>query len=194
MRVLAISGSLRRQSANSHLVRATVHLAPDGVSVSIYTQLEDVPPFNPDRDGGDPPAVVLEFRRQLQSCDALIISSPEYAHGVPGVLKNALDWIVGSGELVGKPVALLRTSSRGAYAHASLTETLTVMSAVVVAGASVVAPLNGRPMDAAAMALDGECATVIRSALAVLMDAANWGRTRDPGPIALTTDGTSGGA
>jgi chromate reductase, NAD(P)H dehydrogenase (quinone) len=170
-RVLAISGSLRRHSGNSTLVSAVAQLAPDGACVSIYPRLEEIPPFNPDRDGPDPPTAVLDLREQLQRCDALVISSPEYAHGVPGVLKNALDWIVGSGELMGKPVALLRTSSRGAFAHASLVETMTVMSAVVVIAASVVVPLDGRPLTPAAIVADSELSAIVRSALAALIHA-----------------------
>src|SRR5678815_2488952 len=100
VRVLAISGSLRRASSNSALIEAVARLAPDTVDVSIYRELETLPPFNPDRDSGPAPAAVARFRAALQACDAVLISSPEYAHGVPGVLKNALDWLVGSGELL----------------------------------------------------------------------------------------------
>ena len=100
VRVLAISGSLRRLSSNTALVGAVARLAPEIVEVSIYRGLADLPPFNPDIDDDRLPAAVATFRGRLQACDAVLISSPEYAHGVPGVLKNALDWVVGSGELV----------------------------------------------------------------------------------------------
>jgi chromate reductase, NAD(P)H dehydrogenase (quinone) len=110
VRVLAISGSLRRASSNSALVGAVARLAPDAVEVSIYRELEALPPFNPDLDEDNAPAAVARFRAALQACDAVLISSPEYAHGVHGVLKNALDWVVGSGELVDKPIALINTS------------------------------------------------------------------------------------
>jgi len=110
IRVLAISGSLRRASSNSALVAAVARLAPQTVDVSIYCELDELPPFNSDLDGDDAPAGVSRFRAALQACDAVLISSPEYAHGVPGVLKNALDWVVGSGELVDKPFALINTS------------------------------------------------------------------------------------
>ena len=98
--MLAISGSLRRDSSNSALVAAVARLAPDTVDVSTYGELEALPPFNPDRDGDDAPAEVARFRAALQRCDAVLISRPEYAHGVPGVLKNALDWVVGTGEFI----------------------------------------------------------------------------------------------
>ena len=131
VRVLAISGSLRQASSNSALIGAAARLAPDTVDVSIYRELETLPPFNPDLDNGPAPAAVTRFRAALKACDALLISSPEYAHGVPGVLKNALDWVVGSGELVDKPVALINASARATHAWESLAETLSVMSAQV---------------------------------------------------------------
>jgi len=88
VRVLAISGSLRRASSNSALVSAAVHVAPVGVEVSTYSELADVPPFNPDLDTDPAPVGVVRFRAALEACDAILISSPEYAHGVSGVLKK----------------------------------------------------------------------------------------------------------
>src|SRR5215510_1633664 len=96
IRVLAISGSLRRASSNTALVNAAARLAPSGIEVAIYEDLDQLPPFNPDLDNDTPPTPVCEFRAALRSADAVLVSSPEYAHGVPGVLKNALDWVVGS--------------------------------------------------------------------------------------------------
>jgi chromate reductase len=137
VRVLAISGSLRRASSNGALVRAAVRLAPAGVELSIYGELADIPPFNPDLDTEDVPVAVSRFRAALQASDAVLISSPEYAHGVPGVLKNALDWLVRSGELIDKPIAVINASARATYAHASLCETLTTMSGCVIEDASI---------------------------------------------------------
>jgi len=96
-----------------------------------------VPAFNPDDDVEPAPDVVADFRHRLHESDAVLISTPEYAHGVPGALKNALNWIVGSGELVDKPIGLLNPSPRSTYAQASLKETLTVMSARLVDAASI---------------------------------------------------------
>src|SRR5438105_3807739 len=105
MQILGISGSLRRVSSNTALLRAASLLAPQGVEITLYDGLGDLPPFNPDLEGAEPPSV-LDFRARIQEADGVLISSPEYAHGVPGVLKNALDWLVGSEkiEIVGKPV------------------------------------------------------------------------------------------
>ena len=171
LRILAISGSLRRVSSNTALVHAASELAPDGLEIRVFTQLAEVPLFNPDLDGEQPPAAVLQFRLELDASAALLISSPEYAHGVPGALKNALDWIVGSGEIVGKPVALFNASPRATHAQASLVETLRVMSANVVDAASIAVPLSGRHLDASGIVADTELSSIIRSALAELARA-----------------------
>ena len=147
VQVLAISGSLRRSSSNSALVAAAARLAPAGVQISIFDGLADLPAFNPDFDQERTPDAVVRFRTQLRTSGAILISAPEYAHGIPGALKNALDWVVGSGELIGKPIGLVNTSARATHAWQSLVETLTVMSATVVPGASIVIPLQG-PTDA----------------------------------------------
>jgi chromate reductase len=166
--VLAMSGSLRRGSSNSALVRAVPRLAPDTVEVFIYGELEALPPFNPDLDDEHAPAAVARFRAALRACDAVLISSPEYAHGVPGVLKNALDWVVGSGELVDKPVALINTSTRATHAWSSLAETLSVMSARVILDASITVSLGGRMLDADGIVADAAIASALRSAIYVL--------------------------
>jgi chromate reductase, NAD(P)H dehydrogenase (quinone) len=171
-RVLAISGSLRRASSNTALVEALTRLAPAGVAIAIYGELGEIPPFNPDLDAGAI-APVRRFRSALDSCDALVISSPEYAHGVAGVLKNALDWVVGSGELIDKPVALINASKRAVLAHASLKEILTTMSGRVVDAASPVVPLDGRSWTAADIAADAELSALVSHALAELVRAAS---------------------
>jgi chromate reductase, NAD(P)H dehydrogenase (quinone) len=168
VRILAISGSLRRTSSNTTLIHAAADVAPDGIEVRIYTRLAELPPFNPDDDGDRPPAAVAHFRSQIDATAALLICSPEYAHGVPGVLKNALDWLVGSGEIVGKPIALVNASPRAVHAQASLVETLRVMSADLVDEASITIPLSGRTLDRAGIAADGELCGAIRSALIAL--------------------------
>lgn len=172
VRILAISGSLRQRSSNSALVEAVAKLAPAAVDVCIYTELEGLPPFNPDRDGDGAPAAVGRFRAALGACDAVVISSPEYAHGVPGVLKNALDWVVGSGELVNKPIALINASGRATHAWASLAETLTVMSAHLVPDASITVPLEGRAMDADGLVGDAGRSRALLHAIEALAAAA----------------------
>jgi NAD(P)H-dependent FMN reductase len=147
IQILAISGSLRAVSSNTALLRAASILATDGVAISLYTGLNDLPHFNPDIEGTDlEPSSVLDFRTQLRQSDGVLICSPEYAHGVPGVLKNALDWVVGSGELAGKPVVLLNASPRATHGQASLKETISVMDARIINKASIALPLLGRKL------------------------------------------------
>jgi NAD(P)H-dependent FMN reductase len=160
MDILAISGSLRAASSNSVVIRAAALLAPPQVSVTAYTGLVSIPPFNPDDDGDAVPPTVADLRSRIATAGAVLICSPEYAHGVPGVLKNALDWLVGGIEIVDKPVALINASSRATIAQAQL--------ARVSDRASVTIPLTGRPLDEFALAADYELASTLRRALAAL--------------------------
>lgn len=164
MRLLAISGSLRRSSSNAALLHAAVTLAPAGVEITVYDGLADLPHFNPDLAEAEPPAVT-DLRARLHESDGVLISSPEYAHGVPGVLKNALDWLVGSEEFVGKLVALLNASPRATYAQASLAETITTMSGCIVAEASITVPLLGKHLDAAGIVSHPELSSALRAAI-----------------------------
>jgi chromate reductase, NAD(P)H dehydrogenase (quinone) len=137
MRILAISGSLRSRSSNTAVLRVARTLAPSGVDIILYESLGALPHFNPDLDGEEPPQSVLELRYEVGLADGLLISSPEYAHGVPGSLKNALDWLVASVEFPGKAVALLNTSPRATHAPAQLSEILMTMGARFIPEASV---------------------------------------------------------
>jgi NAD(P)H-dependent FMN reductase len=177
LRVLAICGSLRAASSNRALVEAATLLAPGGVEVSMYQQLDRLPAFNPDLDAEVPPPIVAEFRSALHNCDAVLISSPEYAHGVPGVLKNALDWVVSSGEFIDKPVAVVNASARATHAWRSLTETLTVMSARVIDDASITVPLDGKRLDGSGIAADADLAPLLMAALKQLIGAVRVRRT-----------------
>jgi NAD(P)H-dependent FMN reductase len=182
VRILAISGSLRASSSNTLLLKAAASLAPHGVAVVMYHGLGDLPHFNPDLDKAlddpDLPAQVRDLRTQVAGADALLISTPEYAHGVPGSLKNALDWLVGGSEMPGKPVALLNASPRSVHAQASLAETLRTMSADVVADSPFLAPLERG--EASAPSVPGaETAGAIRAAFAALVRAAAAGGADD---------------
>lgn len=139
-RLLAVSGSLRAASSNSTLLEAIIGLAPPGTTTDVYDALAGLPHFNPDldREGMAPPPPVAELRAAVGAADAVLIVSPEYAHGVPGSLKNALDWLVSSPEMIDRPFAVVTASPLqvgGPYAHAQLRETLRTMSADVVADA-----------------------------------------------------------
>jgi chromate reductase, NAD(P)H dehydrogenase (quinone) len=175
VRILAISGSLRAASINTALLSAAITLCPDSVEMILYQGLKDLPHFNPDLEEAHLPPVD-DFRRQLRNADAILICSPEYAHGVPGVLKNALDWVVGSGEFMGKPVALLNASPRATHAQASLIETLTTMDACVVKEACISLPLMGRGLDASGIAAEPDFALALQMAIATLVSAVRVNR------------------
>ena len=170
MRILAISGSLRALSFNTAALQAAVALAPAGLEIVIYTGLGDLPHFNPDLDTDEPPAIVKALRLEVGRSDGLLIASPEYAHGVSGAFKNALDWLVSCVELPNKPVALINTSQRAIHAQAHLREILTTMSARLIGRASVTLPLMGRTLDAAGIVADPDLSDQLREALACLAD------------------------
>ena len=167
-RVLAISGSLRAASTNTAALQALALLAPPGVAVTLYAGLRTIPPFDPDEDDALP-APVVELRTAIATADALVISSPEYARGVAGSLKNALDWLVSGSEIPGKRIGLVNTSPRAVHAQAALRLTLETMSATLVEEACVTLPLLGRGLDAGAIAADPALAKSLSAALAALM-------------------------
>ena len=151
---------------------AAARLAPVGVEIAIYRELGDIPPFNPDLDTESAPAAVVRFRAALEASDAILISSPEYAHGVPGVLKNALDWLVGSGELIDKPIAVINASPRSTHAFSSLIETLKTMSGQVIADASITVAVSGRLHNEREMCADPAVSMQLRDALSALASTA----------------------
>jgi chromate reductase len=171
MNFLAISGSLRAASLNSALLRATARLAPPGISVQLFQGLGDLPLFNPDIEETDPLSVAT-LRNQIIAADALIIASPEYAHGITGVLKNALDWLVSSEAFINKPVALFNASPLSVHAHASLREIVTVMSARVVDESSIALPVRGSGLDEDGIYDEPNMSAFIREALLALARAA----------------------
>jgi chromate reductase len=140
IRILAVSGSLRAHSTNTTLLLSAARLAPPDVQIDLYRGLGDLPLFNPDLDGNEPDAV-RRFQAALAAADGILICSPEYAHGVSGAMKNALDWLVSDVNLVGKPVALLNASPRATIAQEALLETLRTMSWNVVTEASRAVPV-----------------------------------------------------
>lgn len=151
MNILAISGSLRANSTNTSLLRAAAELAPPNVTVTLYDGLEQLPPFSPERDKENNSEPVNTLRSLLQKSDAVLFCTPEYIHGIPGTLKNMLDWIASSGEFVDKPVGVISASpsdSGGSRAHTSLSYTLTVLTAAVLENASLIVPFIRRRLDA----------------------------------------------
>jgi len=138
VRILAICGSLQARSANLTLLQDAAASAPEGVEVPIFDGLGDLPHFNPDLD---PTPAVHRWRRALAESDGVLVASPEYGHSLPGVLKNGIDWVIGSGELEGKIVAItaaVGSSDRGLRGLKALRDTLGAVSATIVGGEPIV--------------------------------------------------------
>jgi len=164
LNVLAISGSLRAASTNSQLLQAAELLAPSNMRIEHYEGIGLLPHFSPDLTA-QLPQPVAELNERIIQADGLLISCPEYARGIPGSFKNALDWLVGSSEFPNKPVVLFNASPRASHAQAALREILATMSARLLDEASMAVPLLGRDLDAAAIAADEALAQPIHSAL-----------------------------
>ncbi len=171
MCLLTVSGSLRAVSSNGAVLDAVAALAPSHVHVTRFDGLADLPAFNPDLDGegAAPPPAVARWRAAIAGADAMVICSPEYAHGVPGSLKNALDWLVSGPDVPGLPVAVVNATTRAHIAHASLIETLRTMSAMVVEAASVRLPLAPGQRTAEAILADPVASALLTDALAALL-------------------------
>jgi chromate reductase len=167
MKILAISGSLRTASLNSAMLRAMTRLASKNLRITLYGDMGNLPLFNPDIEADDP-AHVAALREQIVAADAILIASPEYAHGVTGVMKNALDWMVGCEAFVNKPVAILNASPRATFADESLREIITMMSAVIIEEASITVPIIGARLDEDGIFTHQEISASLIAALAAI--------------------------
>lgn len=166
MNVLGISGGLGIKSVNTAILRAAISLAPRDMKVSVFDGLNLIPHFNPDLDKVPAPETVAHFRNLIKLADGLIISSPEYVHGVPGSLKNALDWLVSSGEQSGKPLLLLSVSGGGGEkVHEQLTEILTVMEVKVISGAKLFTGVVRKAFDAQGNLTGSEVTEILKRSL-----------------------------
>ena len=138
MRVLGISGSLRRGSLNGALLRAAAERLPGGAELVEFDRLGEVPPYDEDVELEGTPVVVEELRRAVRDADAGVIATPESTHSIPGQLKNALDWVsrpAGESALNGKPSAAIGASSGmfgAVWAQAELRKVLAAMGGRVV--------------------------------------------------------------
>ncbi|TPJ70706.1 NADPH-dependent FMN reductase [Mesorhizobium sp. B2-6-2] len=126
--IIAISGSLRAASTNSALIAALAANAPTDCRVEVYDGLGRLPIFNPDDEGARTPPEAARLIEAVTRADGIVVSCPEYAHGVPGGMKNALDWLVSRDAAVGKPAMLVHASPRSLYARAALAEIMRTMS------------------------------------------------------------------
>ena len=165
--ILALCGSQRARSMSGGLLRACRDLAPDGVTIELFGQHKDFPLFNPER--ADVPPGVLALQDAVTAADALLIASPEYAHGVTGTIKNTLDWVVGHAPFAHKPVAVLNPSYQSSHADEALKETLRTMSADLVLDASLRIPVIGSGIDPDTIASTPRFAASIQDALRALV-------------------------
>lgn len=128
-KVLAISGSTRKLSTNYKLIKAIEELSKEYFQLTIFQEIDKLPHFNPDINEETTADEVNHFRQLLNDANGVIICTPEYAHGVPGSLKNVIDWTVSSCEFSHKPTMLITASTDGQYGHKALLETLKVIEA-----------------------------------------------------------------
>ena len=150
MRILGISGSLRRDSHNRGLLLEAAELLPSGTELELYSELKAVPPYDEDDDGEEADGVVERLRDAVARADAILIATPEYNSSIPGQLKNAIDWASrprGAAAIANKPVAVIGTgtgSFGGVWAQAELRKVLGTAGARVVDGELAVARAHVR--------------------------------------------------
>lgn len=178
VRLLAISGSLRATSSNTALLRALAAMAPEGVAIDLYDGLGGLPYFDPglDLDPNDyrAPEPVQDLRNRIAAAEGLIFCTPEYAFGIPGVLKNALDWVVSMGVIEGKPVVALAASpsnTGGDKAHQGLLWVLTALNTQILQEASFPLPRIRHRLNAAGEIVDPATDLALRTALDTLIEA-----------------------
>jgi len=167
--IFAISGSLRSGSSNHTILRFLSKMAPADVNFTIYDALAQIPPFDPGNDHESPPDAVLELRNFIKHADAVIICTPEYAYGVPGQLKNALDWTVSSGSLIDKRLALITASTGGGNAHAALLLILGALSANVLKDATLLIPFVRSKIDGNGNIIDEATAESLKKSFNALV-------------------------
>lgn len=159
-KILGISGSLRNNSSASSVLKQVAGLFPASIDFRIYEGIAMLPHFN---DSEIIPEEVTLFREELRHADGVFICTPEYAFGIPGSLKNALDWTVGSGELVEKPVALITASSVGDKGHAALLLVLSAITADIDSAHALLIPFIRAILDGDGAIKDAETATQVRT-------------------------------
>ncbi|CAD6876295.1 NAD(P)H-dependent oxidoreductase [Methylomonas fluvii] len=173
MKILALYGSLRAASINSAVLRTVRYLAPASIEVRLFSGLGDLPLYNPDLES-TLPAVAKQLRNEVAAADALLIASPEYAHGVTGTIKNALDWLVAFEGFVDKPVAVLNATPRAQHADTELRETLITMSATLIEAASITLPLPSANIGEAELLAMPEIVSLLSGVLTKVQRAVKW--------------------
>jgi chromate reductase, NAD(P)H dehydrogenase (quinone) len=166
IRIIGISGSLRPDSSATKILKEAGALFPADVIFDIYAQLEAIPAFN---DSNIIPPVVNHFIELITNADGILFCIPEYAFGVPGALKNALDWTVSSTAFTDKPVALITAASSGDKAHAALSLTLSALGTKMPAGSSLLIPFIRTKINAEGKITDGALLNIIQLTVDTLL-------------------------
>lgn len=170
--ILAVPGSLSVQSSNMHILRHIGnHYIPGTINFIIYNGVGQLPHFSPSIDTEPVPEAVKDWRQQLDAADAVLICTPEYAFGVPGALKNALDWTVSSDNFGKKPLGIITASSKGDNAHASLQLTFKALGAAVAEKALLLIPFVRTKVNDAGVVTDPATADAIRQVVDNLINA-----------------------
>lgn len=167
--IFAISGSLRKGSSNHTVLEFLGSLMPANIVYQLYDGVSKIPAFDPGLDNDNPPAAVADLRKQLSAADAIIICTPEYAFGVPGALKNAIDWVVSSGSFSGKPTALITASTNGEHAHEAMIKILGAVDAKLIEETMLLIPFIRTKINANGELTDGETIVKIRAVLRALL-------------------------
>tara|TARA_R110002167_G_scaffold66801_5_gene188982 strand:- start:694 stop:1260 length:567 start_codon:yes stop_codon:yes gene_type:complete len=163
LKLVALSGSLRNLSYNSSALQALKMLSANDADINIVS-LGNLPLFNPDRESDNIPSV-MALKSNIEKADGLIISSPEYAHGISGVMKNALDWLVSGEEFVNIPIMLINTSPRATHAQQMLREIIVTMSGNIIEKSSVVIPLLGTSLDEQGIVIDSQLSALLKTGI-----------------------------
>jgi chromate reductase len=177
MRVLAISGSLRRESTNTRLLRAAAEEAPDGVEVVLWDGLKEIPPYDHDDDVVPGPPAVEAFKEAVRDADAVLIATPEYNFSVPGALKNAVDWAsrpLATNVFRNKPVAVIGASSGmfgAVWSQAELRKILGQAMGAKVADVEIAVGRAFEKFDEDGRLVDDDVREQLRDTLAVLVGA-----------------------
>jgi len=167
--ILAISGSLRTGSSNHAILNYLKQKVSPEINYAIYNLLEHIPPFDPGKDNNEVAGAINDTRNLISDADGIIICTPEYAFGVPGALKNMLDWLVSSGSITNKPVMLITASLNGDYAHASLLLTLGALSANVIEDACFIIPFIRSKVSSNGIITDGDSEAKINKAFSIFL-------------------------
>jgi len=159
LKLLALSGSLRQASYNTAALKALKFLVSSHIKITVG-DIRSLPLFNPDLENQHNSAFE-KLKLSLRESDGLIISSPEYAHGISGSMKNALDWLVSGEEFPDKPIMLINTSPRATYGQEALKEVLKTMSGNIIENSSVAIPLLGSHLDSSGIIESKEMSEIL---------------------------------